>query len=201
MKQRETPSSMYMPMIPETVFVMLACTQIGAVHNMIFAAVSVFTSDEGRRGGRILPLKSTVDTAIQSLDFVRNVCVFKRTHNTVVQMNPQVDVDMEEDMSHHRLYGPAEYFHWGAQGNRPHIGGYLMVTAKYAFDIHDDDIFACDADCGWITGHTYVVYGPLANGITTVLFESTPSYPHHGRYRDLIQRHKVTQFYTAPTAI
>ncbi|EEY67555.1 acetyl-coenzyme A synthetase [Phytophthora infestans T30-4] len=72
-------------------------------------AVSVFTSDEGRRGGRILPLKSTVDTAIQNLNFVRNVCVFKRTHNTVVQMNPQVDVDMEEDMSHHRLYGPAEY--------------------------------------------------------------------------------------------
>ncbi|EGZ23423.1 acetyl-CoA synthetase [Phytophthora sojae] len=231
--QKGDTVAMYMPMIPETVFVMLACTRIGAVHNMIFAGLSaealrsrvvdaraqwVFTADEGRRGGRTLPLKRTLDTAIQGLDFVRNVFVFKRTHNAAVEMHPGIDVDMEKELSRHRPYCPAEsmnsedllfiLYTSGSTGTPKGIahttGGYLlyaMMTAKYAFDIHDDDVFACVADCGWITGHSYVVYGPLANGITTVLFESTPTYPDHGRYWDLVQRHKVTQFYTAPTAI
>ncbi|KAG6592565.1 acetate-CoA ligase [Phytophthora cinnamomi] len=231
--QRGDTVAMYMPMIPETVFVMLACTRIGAVHNMIFAGLStealrsrvvdaraqwVFTADEGRRGGRTLPLKKTVDIAIHGLDFVRNVFVFKRTHNAAVEMHPGVDVDMEKELSRHRPYCPAEFMNSedlmfilytsGSTGTPKGIvhttGGYLlyaMMTAKYAFDIHENDVFACVADCGWITGHSYVVYGPLANGITTVLFESTPTYPDHGRYWDLVQRHKVTQFYTAPTAI
>jgi acetyl-CoA synthetase len=231
--QKGDTVAMYMPMIPETVFVMLACTRLGAVHNMIFAGLSaealrsrvvdaraqwVFTADEGRRGGRTLPLKRTVDTAIQGLAFVRNVFVFKRTHNEAVEMHPGVDVDMEKELSRHRPYCPAEFMNAedlmfilytsGSTGTPKGIahttGGYLlyaMLTAKYAFDLRDDDIFACVADCGWITGHSYVVYGPLANGITTVLFESTPMYPDHGRYWDLVQRHKVTQFYTAPTAI
>ncbi|KAI9989903.1 hypothetical protein PInf_020194 [Phytophthora infestans] len=225
--------ALYMPMIPETIFVMLACTRIGAAHSMVFAGLSsdalrdrvvdattkwVFTADEGRRGGRTLPLKKTVDVALKGLDFVQKVFVFKRTHNPEVNMNPIIDVDMDAELLLHRPYCPAELMNAedlmfilytsGSTGTPKGIAhttaGYLlyaMMTAKYAFDIHDEDIFACVADCGWITGHSYIVYGPLANGVTTVMFESTPMYPHHGRYWDLVQRHKVTKFYAAPTAI
>ncbi|POM58063.1 Acetate-CoA ligase, partial [Phytophthora palmivora] len=225
--------AIYMPMIPEVAFVMLACTRIGAVHSVVFAGFSadalrdrvldahsqwVFTADEGKRGGRTLPLKQIVDVAVDGLDFVRKVFVFKRTHNPEVKMNPTIDVDMDEELLRHRPYCPAEFMNSedlmfilytsGSTGTPKGIAhttaGYLlytMMTAKYTFDLHDDDIFACVADAGWITGHSYIIYGPLANGVTTIMFESTPMYPDHGRYWDLVQRHKVTKFYTAPTAI
>ncbi|ETO81702.1 acetate-CoA ligase [Phytophthora nicotianae P1976] len=225
--------AIYMPMIPEVAFVMLACTRIGAVHSVVFAGFSadalrdrivdaqtqwVFTSDEGKRGGRTLPLKQIVDHAVNGLDFVRKVFVFKRTHNPEVKMNPKIDVDMDQELLRHRPYCPAEFMNSedlmfilytsGSTGTPKGIAhttaGYLlyaMMTAKYTFDLHDDDIFACVADAGWITGHSYIIYGPLANGVTTLMFESTPMYPDHGRYWDLIQRYKVTKFYTAPTAI
>ncbi|EEY58107.1 acetyl-coenzyme A synthetase [Phytophthora infestans T30-4] len=205
--------AIYMPMIPEVTFVMLACTRIGAVHSVVFAGFSsdalrdrvvdaqsqwVFTADEGKRGGRTLPLKQIVDHAVDGLDFVRKVFVFKRTHNPDVKMNPKIDVDMDQELLRHRPYCPAEFM------NSEDLMFILYTsgsTAKYTFDLHKDDIFACVADAGWITGHSYIIYGPLANGVTTVMFESTPMYPHHGRYWDLVQRHKVTKFYTAPTAI
>jgi len=225
--------AIYMPMIPETVYTMLACTRIGAVHSVIFAGFSadslrdrivdarsqwVFTSDEGKRGGRTLPLKQIVDHAVDGLDFVRNVFVFKRTGNPNVKLNPKIDIDMTDEMKRHRPYCVAEFINSedtmfilytsGSTGTPKGIahttGGYLlysMLTCKYTFDLQHDDVYACVADVGWITGHSYIVYGPLANGVTTLLFESTPMYPDHGRYWDLVQRHKVTKFYTAPTAI
>lgn len=231
--QRGDTVAIYMPMIPEIAFVMLACTRIGAVHSVVFAGFSadslrdrvlngrsqwVFTADEGKRGGRTLPIKKIVDHAVKGLDFVRKVFVFKRTHNPDVTLNPLIDVDMEKEVTRHRPYCPAEFMNSedllfilytsGSTGTPKGIAhttaGYLlytMVTAKYTFDLHEDDIFACVADAGWITGHSYIIYGPLANGVTTVMFESTPMYPDHGRYWDLIQRYKVTKFYTAPTAI
>ncbi|CEG49410.1 acetate-ligase [Plasmopara halstedii] len=225
--------SIYMPMIPEIAFVMLACTRIGAVHSVVFAGFSaeslrdrvidghsqwIFTADEGKRGGRTLPLKQIVDHALNGLDFVRKIFVFKRTYNPEIKMNPMIDVDMTKELLRHRPYCPPEFMNSedlmfilytsGSTGTPKGIAhttaGYLlytMLTAKFTFDLHDDDIFACVADAGWITGHSYIIYGPLANGVTTVMFESTPMYPDHGRYWDLIQRHKVTKFYTAPTAI
>ncbi|DBA01130.1 TPA: hypothetical protein N0F65_001758 [Lagenidium giganteum] len=225
--------AIYMPMIPELAYTMLACTRIGAIHSVVFAGFSseslrdriidarcqwVFTSDEGKRGGRTLPLKEIVDHALHGVNFVRKVFVFKRTGSLKVKYDPSIDVDMSVEVLKHRPYCPAEWmdsedllfilYTSGSTGTPKGVAhttaGYLlyaMMTAKYVFDIHDDDIYACVADCGWITGHSYIIYGPLANGATTVMFESTPLYPDCGRYWDLVQRHKVTKFYTAPTAI
>lgn len=178
----------------------------------------VFTTDEGKRGGRTLALKQTVDEALENLDFVRHVFVFKRTHTPTVIMSSPRDIDMSIEMSKHRPYCPATsmdsedmlfiLYTSGSTGKPKGVvhttAGYLlysMLTSKYVFDLHEDDVFACVADCGWITGHSYIVYGPLANGATTVMFESTPVYPDAGRYWDLVARHHVSQFYTAPTAI
>ncbi|RLN58832.1 hypothetical protein BBP00_00006796 [Phytophthora kernoviae] len=163
-------------------------------------------------------LNRTVDTAFHGLNFVRKVFVFKRTHSMDITMNSEIDVDMVEELRRHRPYCPPEtvnteddmfiLYTSGSTGKPKGIvrttGGYLlytMMTTKYAFDLHNDDTFACVADCGWITGHTNIVYGSLTDGSTTVLFESTPTYPDHGCYWDLVQRLKVTQFYTTPTAI
>ena len=171
------------------------------------------------RRGRTSPLKKTVDQAIARLDhIVKNVFVFKRTNNPHTPFNPKVDIDMTTVLTLMRPYCPAEVmdaedlmfilYTSGSTGKPKGVahttGGYLTyvhITAKYAFDLHETDVYACVADCGWITGHSYIVYGPLSNGATTVMFESTPVYPHHGRYWDLVQQFHITQFYTAPTAI
>ena len=224
--------AIYLPMIPEAAFAMLACARIGAVHTVVFAgfsadalrdriqdadAVAVITADQGVRGGKVIPLKRTVDEAVMGAPSVRTVFVTKRTGAKVPFFQPR-DVDLDEAMAAQRPYCPPEVmdaedtlfllYTSGSTGKPKGIAhttaGYLLYTAmthRFVFDYRDGDIFACVADVGWITGHSYVVYGPLANGATTVMFESTPVYPDPGRYWDMVERHKITQFYTAPTAL
>jgi acetyl-CoA synthetase len=224
--------AIYMPMIPEAAAAMLACARVGAIHSVVFAGFSaeslrdriqdagcvlVFTADEGVRGGKIIPLKRTVDEAVQSCPTVRNVIVAQRTGNTVPWHEGR-DLDWRQLADSERPYATPEpmdaeellflLYTSGSTGKPKGVGhatgGYMVHAAlshHLVFDLRDDDIYACVADVGWITGHTYVVYGPLANGATTVLFESIPTYPDASRYWDLVERHKVTVFYTAPTAI
>lgn len=180
-------------------------------------AVCVITADQGVRGGKTIPLKRTVDEAVMAAPSVRNVFVTKRTGAKVPFFAPR-DVDLDEAMEAQRPYCPAEamdaedtlflLYTSGSTGKPKGIAhttaGYLLYTSfthEQVFDYRDGDIYACVADVGWITGHSYVVYGPLANGATTVMFESTPVYPDPGRYWDMVERHKITQFYTAPTAL
>ncbi|HEX7507598.1 MAG TPA: acetate--CoA ligase [Polyangia bacterium] len=224
--------AIYMPMIPEAVYAMLACARLGAVHNVVFAGFSaeslrdrindarcttVITADEGVRGGKIIPLKRTVDEAVMACPTVRTVFVARRTGNKV-PFYPQRDIWLREAMDSERPYCPIEHmdsedtlfllYTSGSTGRPKGVAhttaGYLLhaaLTHRYVFDYHDGDIYACVADVGWITGHSYVVYGPLCNGATTLLFESVPLYPDAGRYWDLVERHRITQLYTTPTAI
>jgi acetyl-CoA synthetase len=180
-------------------------------------AVAVITADQGLRGGRTIPLKRTVDEAVMACPSVRNVFVTRRTGATVPLFPPR-DVDLDEAMQSQKPYCPAEpmdaedtlflLYTSGSTGRPKGIAhstaGYLLYTSlthQYVFDYHENDIYACVADVGWITGHSYVVYGPLANGATTVMFESTPIFPDAGRYWNMVERHGITQFYTAPTAL
>lgn len=224
--------AIYMPMIPEAVYAMLACARIGAVHSVVFAGFSaeslrdrindarckaVITADEGIRGKKIIPLKRTVDEAVLACPTVQNVFVAKRTGNKI-PFYPHRDIWLQEAMLAERPYCPIEHtdsedtlfllYTSGSTGKPKGVAhttaGYLLfaaLTHKYVFNYNEGDIFACVADIGWITGHTYVVYGPLANGGTTVLFESIPTYPDAGRYWEMVERLKITHFYTAPTAI
>ena len=224
--------AIYMPMIPEAAFAMLACARIGAVHNVVFAGFSaealrdriqdarcraVITADEGRRGRKTIPLKRPVDEAVMACPTVKHVFMVRHTGAKVPFYEPR-DIDLGEAMQSERPYCPVEHmdsedtlfllYTSGSTGKPKGIShtsaGYLlytMLTHRYVFDYREDDIFACVADIGWITGHSYVVYGPLANGATTVMFESVPTYPDAGRYWDMVERLKITQFYTAPTAI
>jgi acetyl-CoA synthetase len=179
----------------------------------------VVTSDEGLRGGKTIPLKKTVDAAVGACPggLVQKVFTFKRTGNAV-PMDDVLDMWMEPAMAAARPFCPAEsmdsedtmfmLYTSGSTGKPKGVthstAGYLLyshMTTKYTFDLQEGDVYACVADCGWITGHSYIVYGPLSNGATTLMFESTPMYPDNDRYWDLIARHKVTQFYTAPTAL
>lgn len=177
----------------------------------------VVTSDEGLRGGKRIPLKKTVDAACAGAPVVEKVFMFKRTGADVSVVDGR-DVWMEPEMETARPYCPATpldsedmlflLYTSGSTGKPKGVAhtqaGYLlytMLTHRYVFDIREDDVYACVADCGWITGHSYIIYGPLANGATTLMFESTPLYPNASRYWDLVARNKVTQFYTAPTAI
>jgi len=178
----------------------------------------VFTTDEGLRGGRTIALKKCVDASIQQVDFVERVFVFKRTGNPEVSFDSKRDIWMEGECEGQKPYCPPEsmdsedtlfFLYTSGSTGKPKgvahtTAGYMLYTTmthRYVFDYRPGDIYACVADCGWITGHSYIVYGPLSNGATTVMFESTPLYPDAGRYWDLVQRHKITQFYTAPTAI
>lgn len=223
--------AVYMPMIPSVAFAILACARIGAIHSVVFAGFSsdslrdrildarskwVLTADEGRRGGRTIPLKLTTDAAVAQCPCVEKVFVFQRT-NANVPYGPQ-DVRMDVELPKARPYCPAVtmdaedtlflLYTSGSTGKPKGVAhstaGYLLYTALtslYVFDLQPGDVYACVADVGWITGHSYILYGPLCNGATTLMFESTPLYPSPSRYWDVVERHKVTQFYTAPTAI
>ena len=222
----------YMPMIPEATYAMLACTRIGAVHSVVFGGFSpdalrdrildadcrtVITADEGVRGGKYVALKSNVDKALQSCPAVSTVVVVERTQG-------EIDWVEGRDIWYHKALHeassdcPAEpmdaedplfiLYTSGSTGKPKGVlhstGGYLLMAAmthKYVFDYHEGDIYWCTADVGWVTGHSYIVYGPLANGATSLVFEGVPTYPDASRFWQVIDKHQVNIFYTAPTAI
>jgi acetyl-CoA synthetase len=178
----------------------------------------IITADQGVRGGKITQLKQIVDQALFDCPCVKNVIVFKRTGDPTVNMETGRDVWWHEEIVNQRPVCPPELMNAedplfmlytsGSTGKPKGVvhshGGYLLgatLTCKYVFDLHEGDIHGCMADVGWITGHTYIVYGPLSMGTTTVMFESVPTYPTPSRYWDVVDTHKITQFYTAPTAI
>ncbi len=224
--------TIYMPMIPEAAFAMLACARIGAIHSVVFGGFSpdslvnriqdcrsdiVITADEGLRGGRKVPLKANADEALKQCPGVKTVIVVRRTGGAVGWVEGR-------DLWYHDAMAtaakecpPAEMsaedplfilYTSGSTGKPKGVlhttGGYLLFTAlthQYVFDYHDGDIYWCTADVGWVTGHSYIVYGPLANGATTLMFEGVPNYPDPSRFWQVIDKHKVNIFYTAPTAI
>jgi len=224
--------AIYLPMIPELAATMLACARIGAVHSVVFAGFSadalrdrivdadcrvVVTANEGLRGRRTIPLKATVDQAVEDLALVDTVLVARRT-DTVVPMIDGRDYDLATELAAQDTTCPAVemdaeaplfvLYTSGSTGQPKGLmhttGGYLTyaaMTHELVFDLHEDDIYFCAADIGWVTGHSYIVYGPLANGATTVMFESTPLCPDAGRYWQIVDDLQVTIFYTAPTAI
>ncbi|WP_299376407.1 acetate--CoA ligase [uncultured Kiloniella sp.] len=224
--------TIYMPMIPEATYAMLACARIGAVHSVVFGGFSpdalagriqgcesncVITADEGLRGGRKVPLKANTDKALESCPDVDTVFVVKRTGGDI-NWDDKRDVWWDEACAAADKECPAEemkaedplfiLFTSGSTGNPKGVlhttGGYLVyasMTHKYVFDYHDGDVYWCTADVGWITGHSYIVYGPLTNGATTLVFEGVPNYPTASRFWEVCDKHKVNIFYTAPTAI
>ncbi|KAL2265521.1 hypothetical protein VTJ83DRAFT_6621 [Remersonia thermophila] len=224
--------AVYMPMVPEAIVAVLACARIGAIHSVVFAGFSsdslrdrildagsrvVITSDEGKRGGKLVGTKKIVDEALRQCPDVKNVLVFKRT-GADIPMTPGRDVWWHEEVEKWPAYLPPTpvnsedplflLYTSGSTGKPKGVmhttGGYLVgaaATGKYVFDVHDGDRFFCGGDVGWITGHSYVVYAPLLLGVSTVVFEGTPAYPNFSRYWDIIERHSITHFYVAPTAL
>ena len=224
--------TIYMPMIPEATYAMLACARIGAVHSVVFGGFSptslrdrildcdsnvVITADEGLRGGKKVPLKANTDVALKDCPAVNTVIVYKHTGGAV-DMADKRDVWYQDICAAQSTDCPCEemnaedplfiLYTSGSTGKPKGVlhttGGYLVyasMTHEYVFDYRDGDIYWCTADVGWVTGHSYIVYGPLANGATTVIFEGIPTYPDSGRFWETIQRLKVNIFYTAPTAI
>nr|WP_312969902.1 acetate--CoA ligase [Pseudomonas sp.] len=222
----------YMPMIPEAAYAMLACTRIGAVHSVVFGGFSpdalrdrildadcrtLITADEAVRGGKLIPLKSNVDKALASCPNVSTVLVVKRTGNKV-GWDEKRDLWYGEAVQQVGADCPAEpmgaedplfiLYTSGSTGKPKGVlhstAGYLLqaaMTHKYVFDYHDGDIYWCSADVGWVTGHSYIVYGPLANGATSLIFEGVPNYPDTSRFWQVIDKHQVNIFYTAPTAL
>ena len=222
----------YLPMISEAATVMLACTRIGAVHSIVFGGFSaealkdrilnadcrfLVCADEGRRGGKIVAIKTNVDSAAEACPGLEKVSVIKNTGNPV-NWHESRDVWYHQAMATAGADCPAEemdaedplfiLYTSGSTGKPKGVlhstGGYLLyaaMTHKYVFDYHDGDIYWCTADIGWVTGHSYLIYGPLCNGATTLMFEGVPTYPEADRFWQVIDKHQVNIFYTAPTAI
>ncbi len=222
----------YLPMIPDASYAMLACARIGAVHSVVFAGFSpdslrdrildcgaklIITSDEGVRGGRTVTLKANVDASLESCPNVETVLVVQRTKGDVAweqgrdcwyhEESASVDSDCPaEEMS---AEDPLFILYTSGSTGKPKgvlhtTGGYMVHSAlshECVFDYHEGDVFWCTADVGWITGHSYIVYGPLANGATTLMFEGVPHYPDSSRFWQIVDKHKVNIFYTAPTVI
>ena len=228
--------TIYMPMIPEAAYAMLACTRIGAIHSIVFGGFSpdalagrisdcestfVITADEGLRGGKKIPLKHNVDLAIKIAEregvVVKKVLVVQRTAGKIEWFS-------DRDIWYHEAIAAAKpdcppakmkaedplfiLYTSGSTGKPKGVlhttGGYLVyasMTHEYVFDYHPGDVYWCTADVGWVTGHSYIVYGPLANGATTLMFEGVPNYPTPSRFWDVVDKHQVNIFYTAPTAI
>ena len=222
----------YLPMISEAAKVMLACTRIGAVHSIVFGGFSaealkdrilnadcrfLVCADEGRRGGKIVAIKTNVDIAAEACPGLEKVIVIKNTGNPI-DWHESRDVWYHQAMATAGADCPAEemdaedplfiLYTSGSTGKPKGVlhstGGYLLyaaMTHKYVFDYHDGDIYWCTADIGWVTGHSYLIYGPLCNGATTLMFEGVPTYPEADRFWQVIDKHQVNIFYTAPTAI
>ncbi|MCB1680458.1 MAG: acetate--CoA ligase [Alphaproteobacteria bacterium] len=224
--------TIYMPMIPEAVYAMLACARIGAIHSIVFGGFSpeslkgrivdcksdiIITADEGRRGNKTIPLKANVDEALNSLPDVHTVLVYRLTGGKTAW-------DGKRDVWWHDLVDPQEtecpcekmnaedplfiLYTSGSTGKPKGVlhttGGYMVfasLTHELVFDYHPGEIYWCTADVGWVTGHSYIVYVPLANGAITLVFEGVPNYPDHSRFWQVVDKHKVNIFYTAPTAI
>ena len=224
--------TIYLTMIPELAYIMLACARIGAVHSIIFGGFSaesiagrikdckseyVVTADEGVRGGKNIPLKLTTDKALESCPNVKKCLVVKRT-------NKSIELKKDRDLFYDDIVKEVDGFcepeildaedplfilyTSGSTGKPKGVmhtsGGYIVyasMTHEYIFNYNDGDIYWCTADIGWITGHSYIIYGPLANGATTLMFEGVPNYPDFSRFWQIVDKHKVNIFYTAPTAI
>jgi len=222
----------YMPMIPEATYAMLACARIGAIHSVVFGGFSpeslkdrildsdcqtVITADEGLRGGKTIPLKQNVDEALEGCPNVHTVLVITRTE-AEIPWNEDCDVRYEEiskNVSNEctpelmDAEDPLFILYTSGSTGKPKgvlhtTGGYLLQAAmshKLVFDYKENEVYWCTADVGWVTGHSYIVYGPLANGATSVIFEGIPTYPSPSRFWEVIDKHKVNIFYTAPTAL
>jgi len=222
---------LYMPMILEAAVAMLACARVGAIHSVVFGGFSpdalrdrildskckiVITADEGVRGGKPIPLKANVDQATRDCDCVDAIVVVERTggkvtwnerdiwyHDLVMNASPNYPCEMFD------AENPLFILYTSGSTGKPKgvlhtSGGYLLyaaMTHKYTFDYQEGDIYWCTADVGWVTGHSYIVYGPLANGATTVMFEGVPNYPDASRFWQVVDKHQINIFYTAPTAI
>ena len=224
--------TIYLTMIPQLAYVMLACSRIGAIHSIIFGGFSsdsiaerikdcnseyIITADEGIRGGKIIPLKKTVDKALEKCPGVKKCVVVKRTGNCVNLVEDR-DIYLDKIIEDESLYCEPEemeaedplfiLYTSGSTGKPKGVlhtsGGYLVyasLTHEYIFNYKQEDIYWCTADIGWITGHSYIIYGPLSNGATTLMFEGVPNYPSFSRFWEIVDKHQVNIFYTAPTAI
>ena len=224
--------TIYMPMIPEAAYAMLACTRIGAIHSVVFGGFSpdalagrisdcesdiIITADEGIRGNKSIPLKANTDAAIDIAQGVRHCVVVKRTGGDInwvedrdvwyedLVNSSSADCDAEEMNAEDPMF---ILYTSGSTGKPKGVmhttGGYMVyasMTHQYVFDYKDGDVYWCTADVGWVTGHSYIVYGPLANGATTLMFEGVPNYPDASRFWQVVDKHKVNIFYTAPTAL
>ena len=224
--------TIYLPMIPEAAYAMLACSRIGAVHSVVFAGFSpdaladrildcdshyLITADEGRRAGKRVPLKDNADQALERTPDVDQVLVIQNTGGNIdwtdgrdVWYHEEAEtVDANCEPESMDAEDPLFILYTSGSTGKPKgvlhtTGGYLVYTSmthEYVFDLHEDDVFWCTADVGWITGHSYIVYGPLVNGATQVFFEGTPTYPDASRLWQVVDEHEVSLFYTAPTAI
>ncbi|MDA9748670.1 acetate--CoA ligase [Pelagibacteraceae bacterium] len=224
--------TIYLTMIPELAYVMLACARIGAIHSIIFGGFSsesisgrikdcgsqyVVTADEGIRGGKSIPLKETTDKALEGCPDVKKCLIFKRT-NAKIKLNKNRDIYFDDLVSSVDNYcepmimkaeDPLFILYTSGSTGKPKgvmhtSGGYIVyasMTHEYIFNYKVGDIYWCTADIGWITGHSYIIYGPLANGATTLMFEGVPNYPDFSRFWQIVDKHQVNIFYTAPTAI